>query len=83
MNLPEDLHKEVKARGLDVDALMADAIRAELRRLEDDAVEQAYEDALIAEGRAKYGDSLTQEEVRAKALFDRLERHLSKKSHVS
>lgn len=65
--LPEDLYREVKARGLPVSELLENAVRAELRRLDLLAETESYLDDLIAE----VGEPTEQELREARAVGGR------------
>lgn len=66
--LPDDLYREVKARGLKASALLQEAVRAELRRAELNAEADRYVDELVAE----FGEPTPEDEAWAEALARRV-----------
>ncbi len=68
--LPDELHEQVKARGLPASELLQRAVRAELRRLELLAEADRYLDHLIAE----VGPPTSADRARADAVARRLSR---------
>lgn len=68
MYLPDDLHEQVKARGLPASELLQDAVRAELRRLE--LLENT--DTYLAELVAEVGEPTAAELARAEAVARRI-----------
>jgi hypothetical protein len=74
--LPDELYKEVKARGLPASELLQKAVRAELRRLDLVAETDRYLDQLVAEVGAP-----TEQELReARAIAARITRRRSRKA---
>jgi hypothetical protein len=65
--LPDDLYRQVKARGLPASELLQGAVRAELRRQDLLAETDRHLAALIAE----VGEPTPADRARARALLDR------------
>lgn len=81
MNLPDDLIAEVEARGLNVDELVAAAVREAVEDQVRAEERKAAFAAFIAEAETV---ALTEEEeARAQALVERVKAHLSKHKHAS
>ncbi|MPY92847.1 MAG: hypothetical protein GEV08_07180 [Acidimicrobiia bacterium] len=68
--LPEDLHREVKARGLGASELLQQAVRAEIRRLDLLGAASAH----VAELEAEVGEPKAAERERAELVARRLGR---------
>lgn len=68
--LPDDLYKQVKARGLPASELLQKAVRAELRRMELLAETERYVADLVAE----VGPPTAAQRTRATAIARRLAR---------
>jgi hypothetical protein len=68
--LPDDLYREVKARGLAASELLQTAVRAEVRRLD----LLAHTDGHVAELSGEVGDPTGAERERADVLARRLAR---------
>ena len=81
VNLPAKLLREAEARGLDLDKLLAAAVREEVRKQVREEERIAAVEAYIAE----YEKNPPPPEVEAwaDALFDRIDKHLSKNKRVS
>lgn len=68
VDLPEDLHEELKSRGLPASELLQDAIRAEVER--QDAIQDAEQ--YLAELEAKVGEPGARLRTQADAIARRI-----------
>lgn len=74
--LPDELYKQVKARGLPASEILQKAVRAELRRLDLLAETERYVDRLVAEVGAPTDEDLKD----ADAVAERLARRRTRKA---
>ena len=72
--LPDDLYREVKARGLPASELLQKAVRAELRR--QDLLEET--DRYLEEMIAEYGEPSPDERARGEEIARQVREHLAK-----
>jgi len=73
--LPLDLYKKVKQLKLSPSELLQRALREEIERVE----KTAALDELLEEAWREVGEPTAKEKARARALVDRINKHLSKR----
>lgn len=74
--LPDELHREVKRRGLSPSELLQEAVRAEITRRE----QIARLDDHLADLRDELGEPSTAERARAEALVRRMSRRKARRA---